>query len=200
VGVEVFRLRADDDRGVDPARAAAHLAEHCVTKALIGGATHHEGLPEPACDPGERRLVAVHPFTLAAFRSRRRDRGQIRRLAHHRDLAERRSARAVRPDDGLDVPLEVVRERPERNHSDSIPLEHPSGQRREHLLLEVGVAVELSLEVVGPPSCRGQVALQALLEVLRRPRDDVVPEADPDQDADGQRDEDGGQRGGVIAP
>ncbi len=104
------------------------------------------------------------------------------------------------PDHLLDVPLDVVGERPERDDGDAVAAQHPAGQRREDLLLELVLAVELALEVVGAAARRREVALQALLQVLRRPGDHVVPEADPDQDPDRQRDEHGGQRGGVIAP
>ena len=114
--------------------------------------------------------------------------------------ARRRPGGAVRPDHFLDVPLDVVGERPEGDDGDPIAAQHPAGQRREGLLLELVLAVELALEVVGAAARRREVALQALLEVLRRPRDHLVPEADPDQDPDRKRDEHGCERCGVVAP
>ncbi len=62
--------------------------------------------------------------------------------------------------------------------------------RRQDLVAEAFAAVELRLELVGAVLGRAQIRPKACLDPLRRTRDDVVCEPDPDQDPDRERDED----------
>src|SRR3954451_13707724 len=195
---QVVGLSPDDDGGVDPARAAAYLRQHRVAEALVRGPAPHQRLPQPPGDAGQGASVTANLAALALLRRCGRYRAQVRRLADDRDLAERRTAWAVGTHHSLDVALEVIGGGPERDDGDAVPLEHLASQRRVDLLLELRMAVELALKVIRPPSRRGEIALQALLEALGGIRDHVVAEAHANQDPDGQRQKDRGQRGRVV--
>src|SRR4051794_37509120 len=123
-------LGPDDDGGVGPARAAAYLRQHRVAEALVRRSAHHQRLPQAPGAAGRGASVTANLATLALLRRCGRYRAQIRRLADDRDLAERRTARAVRPHDSLDVALEVIREGPDRDDGDAVALEHLASQRR----------------------------------------------------------------------
>ena len=79
------------------------------------------------------------------------------------------------------------------------PARRPASSGVRTCSLKRSLAVELGLQVVRPVLGVAQVGAEARLELLRGARDDVVGEPDADQDPDRERDEDGCQRGSVVA-
>ena len=121
---------------------------------------------------------------------------EVGRLADDRDLGELGAG-------GLDRVLDGVRdpgvEAAQGDQRDALAAQPAADDRREHRLVEVALGPELALQRVDLRRPRVEVGLQAPLEVVGGAGDDVGAEPDADQDPDREREEDGGQRGRVVA-
>jgi hypothetical protein len=187
---------ADEHHPVEAAVVASRRREELLTQPPHQLAALDEPPPDPAAEPLEVVVVAVHPPQVRVLElSGEPPQGEGR--LDHRDVLDLRAGRLDRVLDRGDVaPGEV----PHRHHPHPPLRQQVAHQRRVHLALVFTPLRELAAQLGVPGAGLVEVPAQGLLEVAAGARDDaLLTERDPQQHADAEREEHGHERDRVVA-
>ena len=174
---------------------AAGAREQPALDLVEQGAADHELAPDPLSERLDG-VVVLPDVGEPGLRQRAGEARAVGGLADHRDRDETRPGRLQGL---LDRPRECVVEAAQGQHPDPLSPQLTADQRRIDPLGELVGAAQLPRQLIGTAARRLEVAGEARLEVLLGAREDVVAEADPDQDPNREGEKDGSQRGRVIA-
>ena len=133
-----------------------------------GGPPLTSDRPGAPGEGGQRVRVAAQLAGGASRGGRGRERPQIGGLSHDRELAQPCPGRAVAADHELDVALHLLGQRAERDDRDPIAEQQVVDQRGKDLGREFALPVQLALEILSAGAGVGEVAGEALLQLLRR--------------------------------